>query len=52
MLDVLGNSPETFVFRGVDGGQLVLFGLLVALVPAAVSHRMKEKFAQPAKQNQ
>jgi hypothetical protein len=36
VLDVLGRSPETFVFRGVDGGQLVLFGILVAVVPALV----------------
>ncbi|MET0880067.1 MAG: hypothetical protein ABWZ14_00850, partial [Acidimicrobiales bacterium] len=33
VLDVLGNSPETFVFRGVDGAELVVFALLVALVP-------------------
>jgi Sulfatase len=33
VLDVLGNSPETFVFRGVDGAQLVVFALLVALLP-------------------
>jgi len=36
VLDVLGSSPETFVFRGVQGGQIVLFALAVALVPAAV----------------
>jgi hypothetical protein len=36
LLDVFGKSPETFVFRGVDGGQLVLFGLLVTFLPAAV----------------
>lgn len=36
VLDVLGKSPETFVFRGVSGGQLVLFALLVALAPALV----------------
>jgi hypothetical protein len=33
-LDVLGRSPETFVFRRVDGLRLVLFAVLVALVPA------------------
>ncbi|HEY8058411.1 MAG TPA: sulfatase-like hydrolase/transferase, partial [Acidimicrobiales bacterium] len=33
-LDVLGRSPETFVFRRVDGTQLALFAVLVALVPA------------------
>ncbi len=36
VLDVLGSSPETFVFRGVEGGQIVVFALAVALVPAAV----------------
>jgi hypothetical protein len=36
LLDVLGKSPETFVFRGVDGTQLVLFALLVTFLPAAV----------------
>jgi hypothetical protein len=36
VLDVLGRSPETFVFRGVDHGELVLFALLVALVPGLV----------------
>jgi hypothetical protein len=36
VLDVLGNSPETFVFRGVANGQLVLFALLVALAPGVV----------------
>ena len=35
-LDVLGRSPETFVFRGVDGAQLVIFAVLVAVVPALV----------------
>lgn len=34
VLDVLGRSPETFVFRGVEGAQLVLFALAVALAPA------------------
>ncbi len=33
-LDVLGRSPETFVFRRVDGARLVVFAVLVALVPA------------------
>ena len=36
VLDVLGSSPETFVFRGVEGAQIVLFALAVALVPTAV----------------
>ncbi len=36
VLDVLGDSPETFVFRGVEGTQLVLFALGVALLPALV----------------
>src|SRR6187397_3175270 len=36
VLDVLGRSPETFVFRGVDHTHLVLFALLVALVPGLV----------------
>ncbi len=35
VLDVLGSSPETFVFRGVEGVQIVLFALAVALLPAA-----------------
>jgi hypothetical protein len=33
VLDVLGRSPETFVFRGVDHGRLVLFAVLVAVAP-------------------
>jgi hypothetical protein len=36
VLDVMGRSPETFVFRGVDGAELVLFALAVALVPGVV----------------
>ncbi len=36
LLDVLGKSPETFVFRGVEGGAIVVFALVVALVPALV----------------
>ena len=35
-LDVLGRSPETFVFRRVDGTQLAVFAVLVAVVPALV----------------
>lgn len=34
MLDVLGRSPETFVFRRVDGVDLVVFAFVVALAPA------------------
>lgn len=34
VLDVLGRSPETFVFRGVEHGDLVLFALVVAFAPA------------------
>lgn len=33
-LDVLGRSPETFVFRQVDGVELAVYAVLVALVPA------------------
>lgn len=36
VLDVLGDSPETFVFRDVDGGQIVVFALLLAVGPALV----------------
>ncbi len=36
MLDVLGRSPETFVFRRVDGADLVAFAFVVALGPALV----------------
>ena len=36
VLDVLGRSPETFVFRGVDGGQVVVFALALALGPGLV----------------
>jgi hypothetical protein len=36
VLDVLGRSPETFVFRRVSGLQLVAFGAVVALAPAVV----------------
>jgi len=34
MLDVLGRSPETFVFRRVDGLDLVVFAFVVAVGPA------------------
>ena len=37
MLDVLGRSPETFVFRRVDGVDLVVFAFVVALAPALVA---------------
>lgn len=33
-LDVLGRSPETFVFRRVDGTELVVFAFVAALAPA------------------
>ncbi len=36
MLDVLGHSPETFVFRRVDGVDLVVFAFVVAVGPALV----------------
>jgi hypothetical protein len=36
VLDSFGRSPETFVARGADGRTVVLFGLVVALVPALV----------------
>lgn len=36
MLDVLGRSPETFVFRRVDGADLVVFAFVVAVGPAVV----------------
>ena len=36
MLDVLGRSPETFVFRRVDGVDLVVFAFVVAVDPALV----------------
>jgi hypothetical protein len=34
VLDSFGRSPETFVARGADARTIVLFGLVVALVPA------------------
>ncbi len=37
VLDVLGRSPETFVFRGVDGLQLIAFAAAVVLVPLALA---------------
>ena len=36
ILDVFGRSPETFVFRGADGGDVVLFALMVVAVPPVV----------------
>jgi Sulfatase len=36
LLDVLGRSPETFIFRGVGGGDLVVFAVAVAVLPALV----------------
>lgn len=37
LLDVLGASPETFVFRGVDGWALVAFAAAMVVVPLAVA---------------
>jgi hypothetical protein len=34
VLDVFGKSPETFIFRGADATDLLLFGLGIALAPA------------------
>ena len=36
VLDVLGRSTETFVFRGVDAAEMVAFALIVAVVPGLV----------------
>ncbi len=36
VLDSFGRSPETFVARGAERADVVLFALVVALVPAAV----------------
>ena len=36
ILDVFGRSPETFVLRRADRLDIVIFGLLVALVPPLV----------------
>jgi hypothetical protein len=36
LLDVFGRSPETFVFRGADSQDIVVFALVVCLVPPAV----------------
>ena len=36
VLGAFGNSPETFVFRGAEGLDLVLFGLVVVFVPPLV----------------
>ena len=33
VLDVFGNSPETFVFEGLGRWQVVAFGVLVAVLP-------------------
>lgn len=35
VLDTFGRSPDTFVARGADAATIVLFGLVVALGPAA-----------------
>jgi Sulfatase len=34
LLDVLGRSTETFVFRGVEGREIVVFAIVVTLGPA------------------
>jgi len=34
VLDVMGKSPETFVFRGASATLIVLFAVVVALLPA------------------
>jgi hypothetical protein len=34
LLDIMGRSPETFVFRNATPERIVLFALVVALVPA------------------
>jgi hypothetical protein len=34
VLDLMGKSPETFIFRGAGRGDIALFGLMVALLPA------------------
>ena len=36
VLSAFGDSPETFVFRGAEGFDLVLFGLAVVFVPPLV----------------
>ena len=36
VLDVFGRSPETFVFRGADRGDIVLFSAIVVAVPPLV----------------
>src|SRR5262245_30825438 len=33
VFDAFGDSPETFIFRHADGGDLVAFALAVALIP-------------------
>lgn len=37
VLDSFGRSPETFIARGADASTIVLFGVVVALVPALVA---------------
>lgn len=37
VLDSFGRSPETFIARGVTGGWVVVFGVVVTVVPAAVA---------------
>ena len=34
ILDVMGKSPETFIFRGTGAAGIVLFAVVVTLVPA------------------
>ena len=36
LLDIMGRSPETFVFRNATPARIVLFALVVALVPALI----------------
>ncbi|HEX6207219.1 MAG TPA: sulfatase-like hydrolase/transferase [Actinomycetota bacterium] len=33
VLDVMGKSPETFIFRGADARQIILFSIAVTVIP-------------------
>ena len=50
LLDLYGNSPEVFVANRSTGGQIVLFGLLVALASPSPGpgppHNCPDKISQ------
>ena len=45
VLDVIGESPETVIFRQVDGPALVVFALVVALLPPVLLWTLEQAAA-------